>query len=325
MSNGRQRHRLEPIAPGLWRCDTGYLRPGHTACYLLIDHGRAAIVDTGVGASVPRILQALASQGIDAAAVDWVIATHVHLDHAGGAGALMEALPRARLGVHPCGVEHMADPSRLEAGVRALYGDAFFDREYAPLTPVARQRISALEDDAAVSVGARRLQVLHTPGHAWHHLSIFDPASRVVIAGDAFGASYPGYVDETRLFLVPVVPPPQFNPAAYRASLARIVALEPEVIAPAHFPSIEAVEAAAMRLESMLGAAIDWTWQAASALDLGQRLLDGWCQWLPADTTREQLERDFGLDIWLTAEGLWLWRSKQEKKAREKESGRHES
>ena len=306
---------LTDIAPGLIRCDTGYMRAGHTACYLVLDQDRAAIIDTGVGASVPGILDALARRGVRREAVDWIIPTHVHLDHAGGAGALMQALPNARLGIHPSGAEHMADPTRLEAGVRSLYGDAFFDREYAPLTPVARERIDALEDGATVFVGKRPLDVLHTPGHAWHHLSVSDVTTAVLIAGDAFGASYPGYVQERGLFLVPVVPPPQFDPAAYRSTLARIVALAPSQVAPAHFPLIHNVDAAASLLEAMLDAAIEWTWQAASAADLNQRLLDGWCRWLPADATREQLERDFGLDIWLTSEGLWLWRSKEEKKA----------
>ena len=315
MSDRSNAEPLAEIAPGLMRCDTGYLRSGHTACYLLSNGGRAAIIDTGVGASVPGILDALAGQGIPRDAVDWVIPTHVHLDHAGGAGGLMQGLPNARLGIHPSGAEHMADPGRLEAGVRALYGDEFFDREYAPLTPVDRERMVTLDDGETVFVGQRPLEVLHTPGHAWHHLSLHDVDASVLIAGDAFGASYPGYIQARGLFLVPVVPPPQFNPEAYRATLARIVALAPRRVAPAHFPTIDAVDAAASVLEEMLDAAIEWTWQAASAADLNQRLLDGWCRWLPADATREQLERDFGLDIWLTSEGLWLWRSKQERKA----------
>ncbi len=315
MSDGPKVDPLTEIAPGLMRCDTGYLRAGHTACYLLTHGGRAAIIDTGVGASVPGILDALSRQNIPRDAVDWVIPTHVHLDHAGGAGALMQALPSARLGIHPSGAEHMADPSRLEVGVRALYGDEFFDREYAPLTPVARERMVTLDDGETLFVGQRPLEILHTPGHAWHHLSVFDVESAVLIAGDAFGASYPGYIQQRSLFMVPVVPPPQFSPAAYRATLARIVALAPRAVAPAHFPTIDRVDAAASLLEAMLDAAIEWTWQAASAADLNQRLLDGWCRWLPSDATREQLERDFGLDIWLTSEGLWLWRSKEERKA----------
>lgn len=305
----------ETIAPGLIQIDTGYLRAAHTAAYLVIEDGHAAIIDTGVGHSVPRILSCLAGNGIDRGAVDWVIPSHVHLDHAGGAGGLMAALPNARLGVHPSGEPHMVDPTRLESGVRALYGDAFFDREYAPLTPVPPTRITALDDGETVVLGGRELQVIHTPGHAWHQLSLFDEASSVLIAGDAFGASYPGYAEGDTPFLVPVVPPPQFDPDAYRATLARIRALQPRRVAPAHFPIIDAPLAAADRLQAMLEAAVEWSADAQTPDELQQWLVDGWAQWLPADCEQRAFERDFDLDLWLTAEGLWHWRRKQQRRA----------
>ncbi|KAF0280483.1 MBL fold metallo-hydrolase [Spiribacter aquaticus] len=303
------------IAPGLIRIDTGYLRPAHTACYLVIDQGRAALVDTGVVHSVAVILEALAASGLDRSAVDWVIPTHVHLDHAGGAGPLMQALPAARLGVHPSGVDHLVDPGRLEAGVRALYGDAFFDREYAPLVPVDPTRIVALEDGAMVATGARQLQVIHTPGHAWHHLSLLDADRSVFIAGDAFGAGYPGYAEGAAPFLVPVVPPPQFDPDAYRQTLERIRDIDPRYVAPAHFPLIEAPRAAADRLQTLLDAAVDWTLECDSLDDLQRRLVSGWAEALPAGADRAAFERDFGLDLWLTVEGLWHWRRKKARRA----------
>lgn len=303
------------IAPGLVRIDTGYLRPAHTACYLVIEASRAAIVDTGVGHSVPVILDTLADYGIDRSAVDWVIPTHVHLDHAGGAGPLMQALPEARLGVHPSGVDHLVDPTRLEAGVRALYGDAFFDREYAPLIPVARERIVALDDGAVAAIGARRLEVVHTPGHAWHHLSVLDADRSILLAGDAFGASYPGYTEGAVPFLVPVVPPPQFNPDAYRQTLERIRDIAPHCVAPAHFPLIEAPAAAADRLQRLLDAAVDWAERSESVDELQQRLISGWAAALPAGSDQTGFERDFGMDLWLTAEGLWHWRQKKARRA----------
>jgi glyoxylase-like metal-dependent hydrolase (beta-lactamase superfamily II) len=303
------------IAPGLVRVDTGYLRPAHTASYLVIEGGRAAIVDTGVGRSAAVILEALSTHGIDRAAVEWVIPTHVHLDHAGGAGPLMDALPNARLAVHPSGRDHLVDPSRLEAGVRALYGDAFFDREYAPVVPVPSERIVALADGDRLDLAGRPLDVVHTPGHAWHQLSVLDTDRSVLIAGDAFGASYPGYAEGATPFLVPVVPPPQFDPAAYRQTLERIRGLQPRSVAPAHFPLIDAPAAAADRLESLLDEALDWTAQAESVDDLQQRLIDGWAASLPAGASRAAFERDFGLDLWLTAEGLWHWREKKARRA----------
>jgi glyoxylase-like metal-dependent hydrolase (beta-lactamase superfamily II) len=113
---------MESLGPGLWAIDTGFQRPRFDAAYLLSDAGRAAFVDTGPNLAVPRLLQALDDLGLARSDVDWVILTHVHLDHAGGSGLLMEALPRARLVVHPRGARHIVDPSRLLAGVRAVYG-----------------------------------------------------------------------------------------------------------------------------------------------------------------------------------------------------------
>lgn len=303
------------IAPGLIQIDTGYLRAAHTAAYLVIDNSRAAIIDTGVGHSVPRILSCLDANGVDRDAVDWVIPTHVHLDHAGGAGGLVAALPSARLGVHPSGEPHLIDPTRLETGVRALYGDEFFDREYAPLTPVSATRVVSLDEGESLTVGARKLDVIHTPGHAWHHLSLHDPLSAVLIAGDAFGASYPGYAEGASPFLIPVVPPPQFDPQAYYRTLARIRRLQPRRVAPAHFPVIDAPAIAVDRLQAMLEAAVDWTGQADSSDHLRQRLVEGWAQWLPEGIRPAAFERDFGLDLWLTAEGLWHWRQKQARRA----------
>ncbi|MBS3786202.1 MAG: MBL fold metallo-hydrolase, partial [Gammaproteobacteria bacterium] len=158
----------ERIAEGLYRFDTGYLRPGHTACYIVINDDHTAIVDCGVTATAEPLLEALEKDGISLESIDWVVPTHVHLDHSGGAGALMAMLPQAKLGVHPSGKDHLVDPSRLETGVRALYGDAFFEREYAPVTAVPEERIVTFEDNTALPLGSVSLPIIHTPGHAWH-------------------------------------------------------------------------------------------------------------------------------------------------------------
>ena len=307
-------HGISEIAEGLYRFDTGYVRTGHTACYLVVDGGRAAIVDTGVVGNVAGLLDTLDCLGIGPEGVDYVMPTHVHLDHAGGAGALMAALPRAQLGIHPSGAGHMADPAALEAGVRDLYGDAFFDAHYAPLTPVAQERIHPLEDEAEVRIGGRRLQILHTPGHAWHQFSVLDVSSNSLIAGDAFGAGYHGFGEAGDPFLVPVSPPSQFKPDPYRQTLARIRALKPARVLPAHFPVVEAVDAGAERLEAMLDAGIEAARAAESVPDLESRLVDVWAAWLPEGITREACRDAYGLDIWLSAEGLWHWREKERKR-----------
>jgi glyoxylase-like metal-dependent hydrolase (beta-lactamase superfamily II) len=107
---------------GISVVDTGFVRPRFDASFLIVEHGRAAFVDTGPNSAVPRLLSALEAHGLDRDAVDYVIPTHVHLDHAGGAGLLMQELPRAKLVVHPRGARHLSDPSVLLEGVRAVYG-----------------------------------------------------------------------------------------------------------------------------------------------------------------------------------------------------------
>jgi glyoxylase-like metal-dependent hydrolase (beta-lactamase superfamily II) len=307
-------HTVVRIAPGLYRFDTGYLRAGHTAVYIVVDEGRAAIIDTGVPHNVEPLLEALNTLGVAYVGVDWVIPTHVHLDHAGGAGGLMQALPQAQLGVHPSGAEHLIDPSRLETGVRALYGDAFFDREYAPVSPVASDRVVSLPDQTTLYVANRALEIIYTPGHAWNHISVFDPVSSTLIVGDAFGAGYPSFGEAGAPYVVPVVPPPQFSPDAYYASLERIVALAPAQVAPAHFPLIEDVAGTAKRLAAMLAAGLRKASEAESPADLELRLLAEWALWLPAGVSDADYRAAYGKDIWLTAEGMWRWHSKQQAK-----------
>lgn len=312
MSERNSADRLVAISQGLYRFDTGYLRPGFTASYVVVSDDRAAIIDCGVTASAVPLIEALDEIGVSPAAVDWVVPTHVHLDHAGGAGALMALLPQARLGVHPSGRDHMIDPSRLEAGVRALYGDEFFDREYAPLTPVPADRIVVLEDEATITVGALQLPVIHTPGHAWHQLGVIDPRSQTLIAGDAFGAGYPELAQTNQPMLVPVTPPTQFNPDAYRATLHRIVQQGIKQVAPGHFPLIRDVPAAAAQLEKMMDEGLEEAWRATSCKALEAALIERWSHWLADSSQRTLFETLYGLDIWLTAEGVWRWRSKQE-------------
>lgn len=303
--------RFALIADGLYRFDTGYLRAGHTACYIVVNNGHAAIVDCGVTATAEPLLGALEQTGISLDSIEWVVPTHVHLDHAGGAGALMKMLPHAKLGVHPSGKDHLVDPSRLETGVRALYGDAFFEREYAPVTPVSEDRIFTFDDNTSLTLGSLALPIMHTPGHAWHQLGVIDPRSQTLMAGDAFGAGYPELAKTDQPMLVPVTPPPQFNPEAYRKTLDRIVREGIQQVAPGHFPLIRDVPAAAARLEAMMDDGLEAALQADSCKALEQALLDRWSKWLADSEQRALFEQLYGKDIWLTAEGVWRWRCKQ--------------
>lgn len=316
--------RLREIAPGVHLFDTRYLRPGHTATFIVIDDGHAAFVDCGVSANVPDLLAALDHLGVAPDAVDWMIATHVHLDHAGGAGTLMKALPRARLAVHPSGAPHLIDPGKLEQGVRAIYGDDFFDREYAPLEAVDGERVIETPDAAAITLAGRELRIIHTPGHAWHHQSILDDSTGTLIAGDAFGVSYDEQGGGDDRLVMPVVPPPQFKPEVYKASVNRIVDLQPERVALTHFGVIDDVARVGADLYRLVDVIVEAGWRCGSIEELNEALVTTYEQEL---ARRDQamdgatLRRLFGADIWLTAEGIWLWRQKEEQRAVEKTGG----
>lgn len=225
---------------GIHVIDTGFVRPHLDAAYLIVEKGRGAFIDCGVNHSVPRLLAALADAGLAPGDVDWLILTHVHLDHAGGAGALMQQLPNARLVVHPRGARHMIDPSRLWAGATAVYGEAEMQRSYGQLVPVAAERVVEAPDGHAVELAGRRLVCLDTPGHARHHNAIHDPASGCVFSGDTFGVSYREFDTAQGPFIVPATSPSELDPPALHRSIDRLVALQPA-------PSIRRTSAASSR------------------------------------------------------------------------------
>src|SRR5512144_323335 len=162
------------VAPGVVLVDTGYIRPRLAAAWIVRGKSSAAVVETGHGGAVPRILSALAAHGLRREDVSHVVVTHVHLDHAGGAGALMRELPRARLVAHPRGARHLVDPSKLAAATAAVYGEEAFRRLYGELVPVPAERVVEAPDGFALDLGERPLRLLDAPGHAKHHLVVHD-------------------------------------------------------------------------------------------------------------------------------------------------------
>lgn len=220
---------------GIYALDSGYLRPIFDAIHLVVHNGRVALVDTATAHAAPLVLQALQSLGLDEHSVDWVLLTHVHLDHAGGAGALMRLLPNARLGVHPRGARHMIDPGKLWAATCDVYGKAQAEAMYGGIDPIDAARVVELHDGATVDVGGRLLHILDTPGHAKHHVCIHDPLTGGVFTGDTFGISYHELDVDGRPFIIPSSTPAQFDPAAMRASIQRILALNPSAVYLTHY------------------------------------------------------------------------------------------
>ena len=232
-----------PLGHGIWAIDTGYQRPKFDAAYLIVEQGRAAFVDSGTSHSVPRLLDALDATGVSRDAVDWVIPTHVHLDHAGGVGALMEALPSARMVVHPRGARHLINPTVLLAGARAVYGEEEVQRAYGTVVPVEAARVLESADGMVIALADRPLKFLDTPGHARHHHCIWDERSRGFFAGDTFGLSYREFDTDAGIWLLPTTTPVQFDPVALRASVERLLAEQPACMYLTHYGRVPAIGA----------------------------------------------------------------------------------
>jgi glyoxylase-like metal-dependent hydrolase (beta-lactamase superfamily II) len=227
---------------GIVAIDSGMVRPQMAACYLLETDTAVAVVEAGNNDSAARILQVLASRGRQPGEVSHVIVTHVHLDHAGGAGKLMQQLPNATLVVHPRGVRHMIDPSRLEASARAVYGDEQFDEMYGSLLPVQEERILVMEDGDCLLVGNRSLSFMDAPGHARHHFCIWDEQTQGWFTGDTFGISYRELDTESGPFIFPTSTPIQFDPPALVASVRRMMEKQPGNMYLTHFGRVRDVK-----------------------------------------------------------------------------------
>lgn len=223
---------------GITAIDTDYVRPLLDASHLVVDSGRAAFVDTGVNDSVPLLLEALRQKNVDVANVDYVFLTHVHLDHAGGAGQLMQRLPNAIAVLHPRGARHMIDPARLIKGSEAVYGRERMREMYGEIVPIAKERVRIIADHEEVRLGERMLQCLFVEGHARHHYCIADPAAGAVFTGDSFGISYREFDTAAGEFIFPTTTPVQFDPVEAHKAIDRIMALLPGRLYLTHYSRV---------------------------------------------------------------------------------------
>ena len=234
---------------GIYAFDAGYVRPILAAIHLLVDDGRVALIDTGSNDSLPNVLAALEKLGLGRDAVDYIILTHIHLDHAGGAGTLMRELPNARLVVHPRGSRHMAEPSKLVAGVTAVYGQDYVDQVYGEILPIAAERIIDAHEGLTLQLGGRELLCIDTPGHAKHHICIVDRKTNSIFTGDMFGLSYREFDVDGRQFILPTTSPTQFDPVEMHASIDRLMSFSPTAMYLTHYAQVHdvATQAAALR------------------------------------------------------------------------------
>jgi glyoxylase-like metal-dependent hydrolase (beta-lactamase superfamily II) len=229
---------LVEVADGITAIDTlmgG--RPRYTAAYLL-DAQQPTLVETGPGTSVDPVTDALDRLGVARTGLAHVVVTHIHLDHAGGVGALSERFPAATIWVHERGARHLADPSRLVASATRVWGEREMREFFLPIQPVEAGRLRSLGDGDAIAMGDRELAVLDTPGHASHHVGLVDSRTGTVFTGDAIGIHVPDLP-----VLRPATPPPDFDLERYVASIERIREAASSVLLFAHYGPLTDVDA----------------------------------------------------------------------------------
>lgn len=313
-SNQPTPHRITDYENGISAIDADYVRPGLAAIHLIAQGSKAALVDTGTSSSVAGVMEVLSRKNLAREDVAYVFVTHIHLDHAGGAGEFMDHLPNAKLVVHPRGARHMADPARLIASAMTVYGEAEFKRMYGVIRPVKAERIIEAPDGFRLDFNGRPLLFLDTPGHARHHYCIFDQQSRSFFTGDTFGISYREFDVEGMEFVFPTTTPVQFDPMAAHASLDRLMSYSPSYAFLTHYGRIGNLPRHAAEMHDLVEAHVAIARKlrnvperhTALVEELGElllrRVIAHGCK-LPKEEIRSLLS----LDVGLNAQGLENW------------------
>lgn len=286
---------------------------GYVAAYLREAGDSCMFVEAYTSRAVPILLEALRARGRRPEEVRWVVVTHAHLDHAGGAGALLAACPNATLLAHPRAARNLIDPAKLIASATEVYGEARFQAMYGTIEPIAAERVRTLEDGESFELGDATLRVHHTAGHANHHFVVDDPATGTVYTGDTFGLVYPA-LQGGGLFAFPSSSPTGFDPAEARKSVAKVLALGEPTACPTHFGEVGDLPAIATQVLAWLDRAEAWLDEAvrsdAPLAEVEKVLEVRWREAFEAEargrglTLGEAEWRVLGLDVELNAQGI---------------------
>ncbi len=270
---------VEPLATDLTGIDTRTAGLAQVTAGYLLRAPRPTLFECGPAKSIDTVIAALHALGFDPDDLAYLVVSHIHLDHAGGAGDLARAFPNATVVVSDLGAAHLVDPTKLNASARRVYG-SLHDRVYGDCTPVQQEQVRAVTDGEVLDLGGgRRLELLHTPGHAKHHISAFDPDSGWLFAGDSVGVKLPGM-----RVIRPATPPPDFDLALARRTLDRYQSLEPSTLWLAHYGPLREPMAA---LDEALERLAAWAETAERA----------WAEHDELDHVAETLAQRFADDI----------------------------
>lgn len=268
--------------------DGHYHYPGRAAAYLLSSGDEAAFVDNVTRFSIPYLMEALDEAELRPEQVRYVIVTHVHLDHSGGTAELVKHCPNATVIAHPRAARHIVDPTKLVNSARPIYGDEVFERVFGVIEPVDAEIVQSMDDGETLELGGHTLTFLDSPGHARHHFVIHDSGTNSVFSGDAFGLYFPQLQGGSKACYTYVCAPPQFDPAAGRNTIRRIMDLNPDHVFVTHFGECSDIQKGGARMIHMLDAyeaAVD----TAAKTDLeGDALLE-YCTKRSTDIIKQEL------------------------------------
>jgi glyoxylase-like metal-dependent hydrolase (beta-lactamase superfamily II) len=254
----KKENKFENLGDGFYMVETHYLnRTEYTACYLAEDRGEVAVIETNTNYAVPFILGSLEQLGFQREQVKYVILTHIHLDHAGGAGELMRHLPAAGLVLHPRARKHMIDPGKLVKSVKEVYGEAKYKEIYGEIVPVPKERVIVANDGDVFQVGGRDLQMIHLRGHAKHHLVVLDQKTGSIFSGDNFGIGYPRMDFGNFRLVFPSTSPTQFEPELALTTYGKIVDLKPSRVLLTHYGALKDTAGTYAQLKSWIEYSVD--------------------------------------------------------------------
>ena len=310
------------VGHGIYCVDAGYVKPGVACCYLMVEGGEVAIIETGTALTAPTIAALLNELGLPDKSVRYIVPTHVHLDHAGGAGVLMQQYPNAELVIHPRGARHMIDPETLVEGTIAVYGEEKFRRLYGNVVGVDKSRVVAAEDGYTLNLNGRILEIRDTPGHADHHFCVWDERSRGWFSGDTFGISYRGMDLPNGRYIIPTTTPVQFNAEKLLESMALLMSYKPERFFLTHYGVVEDPPLLAKQLEEQVIAFRDMALEQEQSDEPEAAIESQMMEYVMArivaiqpDCDQQALADLLAMDINLNAQGLAVWLKRKKKES----------
>ena len=300
----------EHLGHGVHHLDAHYIQAGVASFYCIVEGDEVAIVDTGTSNSLPYLERFLEDHDLSPEQVRYIMPTHVHLDHAGGAGVMMRACPNASLVVHPRGARHMIDPARLIEGTIAVYGEDKFHRLYGEIPGIPAERVIKANDGDTFQLGQRALQIIDAPGHAYHHYCVYDEVSQGIFSGDNFGVSYPNLVHDGKRVVIPTTTPVHFDPEALQITVTHLMDFKPQRIYLAHFNMLPNPASVVNQYKLWIDLFVHMTEMSRPDDDVGVgRLIDAIGEALQEefDFSPVLINTQLRNDIQLNAEGLAVW------------------